>query len=132
MPLGLYKPGQGKWSRGIAAVGLAAVGLWAAIETRGWMLRFTTQEHFYIGNIVPALLLAAFLWAAWFVANRAGTTDFIIETENEMKKVTWPSTREVVSSTAVVVVVTLVLGVFLWVVDRFVVQPFFEKVCRIL
>jgi len=126
MPMGVYKPGQGKWARGTAAAGLAAAGLWAAIETHDWMLGATTAAYGYLGYLVPGALLTGFLYFAWRVANRAPTTDFIIETETEMKKVTWPTTREVVNATVVVIVVTVVLGVFMWVVDRWVIQIAFE------
>lgn len=37
----------------------------------------------------------------------------------ESKKVTWPSRQELVESTRVVVVATLIVMVFLFVVDRF-------------
>ena len=37
----------------------------------------------------------------------------------ESKKVTWPSRQELVESTQVVVVATLIVMVFLFVVDRF-------------
>jgi preprotein translocase SecE subunit len=124
MPLGLYKPGQGNWSRGVAAGGLAAFGLWGALETRAWMIDYTVREKFYVGNIVPGIILLAFLWAAWFVANRMGTTDFIIETETEMKKVTWPTTREIVGATVVVVIVVVVLGAFMFGVDQLLEKVF--------
>lgn len=286
MPLGVYKPGQGKWSRGIAAVGLAAIGLWAAIETYNWLRYAGTSEAtnvaeaivtkdealkiiawaesdgfftratvdtgrpdnatcivkmlaaetrlreaavpgpellkrldalqalvgpavapevkrfraavqaesenprkpvkagapataveaarlkqemtygvddfalwLYCGSkerqessflltlstrgpsgwriawgafasnlcyIIPAVLLLGFLYGAWRVANRAPTTDFIIETETEMKKVTWPTARDVAGSTIVVIVVTVMLGLFMYLVDLALVQGVFR------
>ena len=37
----------------------------------------------------------------------------------ESKKVTWPSRQELIESTQVVVVATLIVMIFLFVVDRF-------------
>ena len=50
--------------------------------------------------------------------NRPKTADFLIETENELKnKVTWPSRKEEVSASVVVVVTVLILSVFIFGVD---------------
>jgi preprotein translocase subunit SecE len=40
----------------------------------------------------------------------------------EFRKVSWPSRREVMGSTTVVIVVVLVLAVFLWAVDSALAQ----------
>jgi preprotein translocase subunit SecE len=50
---------------------------------------------------------------AWW--DRART--FLIEVRNEMKRVTWPTRREVYATTVVVILVSIFFGVFLWVVD---------------
>jgi preprotein translocase subunit SecE len=49
----------------------------------------------------------------WWVATR----DFFRETSAEMKKVTWPNRHEVVGTTVVVVVATVVFAVYLWGCD---------------
>ena len=48
----------------------------------------------------------------WFT-----TRDFFRETNAEMKKVTWPNRSEVVGTTAVVLVATVVFAVYLWGCD---------------
>ena len=42
---------------------------------------------------------------------------FLIEVRNELKRVTWPSRTEVWAATIVVILFSIVLGTFLWVVD---------------
>jgi len=42
---------------------------------------------------------------------------FLVEVWSELKKTTWPSEREVRSTTIVVVITVLVCAVYLWVVD---------------
>jgi len=50
---------------------------------------------------------------SWF--GRAG--EFFGEVRNEMKRVTWPSQREVYATTIVVILTSVVFGMYLWTVD---------------
>jgi preprotein translocase subunit SecE len=122
----IHKPGQGKWVRWgtVAALTLVA-GLGAQ-----WLVQ---KELSMINNDMVGVLIkvgAAIVWlglwglfAFWFVASpRWG--EFMIMTESEMRKVAWPSRREVVSSTKVVIILTLALGVLLWIVDIGFIQLF--------
>ena len=42
---------------------------------------------------------------------------FLVEVRNELKRVTWPSKTEVYAATIVVILFSIVLGTFLWIVD---------------
>jgi len=42
---------------------------------------------------------------------------FFSDVRKEMEKVTWPSREELIESTRIVVVVSLIIAVFAWVVD---------------
>jgi preprotein translocase subunit SecE len=42
---------------------------------------------------------------------------FLTEVRNELKRVTWPSKTEVYAATVVVILFSIVLGLFLWIVD---------------
>jgi preprotein translocase subunit SecE len=42
---------------------------------------------------------------------------FLVEVRNELKRVTWPSKKEVYAATIVVILFSIVLGTFLWLVD---------------
>ena len=42
---------------------------------------------------------------------------FLSEVRNEMGRVTWPSRKEVYATTLVVILFSVVMGVYLWVVD---------------
>jgi len=125
MPFGLYKPGQGKWARGIGAAALVGMGIWAAIKTYEW-----SAAEDYTAYIAPTIILAGFLTAAFLLTNRPRSVDFLIETEVEMRKVTWPTSREVLGATAVVIVMVLVLGVYLFFWDNALIWLF--KQARIL
>jgi preprotein translocase subunit SecE len=49
----------------------------------------------------------------WWLSTR----EFFRDTSSEMKKVTWPTRNEVVGTTIVVIVSTIVFAVFLWGCD---------------
>jgi len=42
---------------------------------------------------------------------------FLSEVRNEMGRVTWPSQKEVYATTIVVILFSVTMGVYLWVVD---------------
>lgn len=43
---------------------------------------------------------------------------YLSETKTELKKVTWPSRQDLIDSTKVVIVATLIMTVFVGVVDQ--------------
>jgi len=45
------------------------------------------------------------------------TREFFRDVSSEMKKVTWPTRQEVIGTTAVVIVSTIVFAIFLWGCD---------------
>jgi preprotein translocase subunit SecE len=111
----IYKKGQGKWVRWgtVAAMGLAtAVGvLWLINEPY-----LVNQNDMVKAGAAGAwvLLLA---WLTFWMVNSPKMAEFMIMTESEMRKVTWPSRKEVISSTRIVILITLILGVLLFLVD---------------
>ena len=50
----------------------------------------------------------------WWLSTR----EFWRDTTSEMKKVTWPTRPEVVGTTVVVIVATVVFAVYLWGADQ--------------
>ena len=45
------------------------------------------------------------------------TRSFLTEVRNEMRRVTWPSRREVYATTVVVILTSIFFGVYLWGLD---------------
>jgi len=45
-------------------------------------------------------------------------TKFLKEVQAELRKVTWPSKEELIGSTLVTIVVSLVVAIFIGIVDR--------------
>ena len=47
----------------------------------------------------------------------SNAVEFLVEVKAEVKKVTWPTRREAMSGTAVVVFVVLIMAMFLGIID---------------
>lgn len=126
MQLEILKKGQGAWARGsaYALVGIlvlfGAVQLYATINVPGAHVWASGVP--LLGDVTPYKVAAfvAFLLgllAMHLVLNRTKVVDVLIDTESEMRKVSWPSRREIKSATIVVTIVTIVLGLSLYGFD---------------
>lgn len=113
----MYKPGQGKWARGLSAAGIGIVvafGIyWLLEELRGFV---TSNAEFILGG-VALVVIAGFGALAWWLLNKPRIVEFMIATESEMRKVNWPTRKEIIGSTWVVVLGTLLIAFTLFVVD---------------
>ncbi len=69
--------------------------------------------------VVPLVLLVLSLWVAWRAVNVPTFAEFLIATEAEMNKVSWSTRRQLAQDTVVVLLTTLILTLFLLVVDLF-------------
>jgi len=58
-------------------------------------------------------------------------TSFLSETRSELKKVTFPSRKEVVATTIVVVITSVIFAFYLWLAD-IVILRVYEGMFRIL
>ena len=121
MTLEPYKPGQGKFARtiayvlGILLVAFGAVRLYATINRPGhaWVEGVPLIGSLSIYNTVAIVVCLLGVLGLHLVLNRPATVDLLIDTEQEMKKVSWPSRREVQNATVVVVIVTLTMALLL-------------------
>ena len=133
MSLEIYKKGQGTKARVSAYVLLGLLVLFGAYAChaefntvgRGVGLpvadalgdlpvigAFTWMKLISLGVFLAGMLLVH-LWL-----NKPGSADLLIDTEQEMRKVSWPSWPEVKSASLVVVVVTFVFGMSLYAFDK--------------
>ncbi len=125
MSFQLYKEGQGTWARGTLAFVVGATGIFAAVRGYG----FLETENLLAGELVlpfigwgvgwreliALVILLPFGVAGIWLYNTPKLADFLVDTEGELKnKVTWPTQKETMNNSAVVVVTCVLLG--LWVV----------------
>ena len=103
MALGIYKKGQGYYTRlctTIAYAVLVAMGAWwVASQLETVNFGFPTQYSTAAGAVIVIVIFG--LLGYVLIGRRARTVDFLIATEGEMKKVNWSTRREVVGSTII-------------------------------
>ena len=127
------KPGQGRWARGSAYVGfglLAAFGAvalfhlpgldskWFGGEAGLWSRTLIGKEFVLRPVFFPAAAVFLGVMVAFHLyVNRPNSAEFLVETQGEMKRVSWPTRREWIGSTIVVLVLVAVLSLFLFGAD---------------
>ena len=107
----IYKSGQGTKARWIAALSAAAIAAFGIYEA--WMLWMATWPFY----IAVGVMAGVFLFGVYLSMINIRTSDFLIETQAELKKVAWPPKSEVKGSTSVVVATVVAFSIFLYVVD---------------
>jgi preprotein translocase SecE subunit len=132
-----HKPEQGNYARTTALLLLGAMAVFAAYTLYYFLLSFRGEDSdpgFLVGSLTdgpvpvlglpltPALLIAAavggaLVWAIAHTLSRPKIADVLIECETEMRKCTWPSPRETVTSSVVILVVMLFFTAVLALTD---------------
>jgi preprotein translocase subunit SecE len=115
LQFGLYKPNQGRIVRQVTAVTIAVTGLLAANELSSIGL---IVKWFEGSRYVFLLLFSAIgLWLAYRLVNVPKFADFMVAVEAEMKKVSWPTRKELWRASVVVIFVIFSMAAMLWVFD---------------
>lgn len=120
MAMAIYKRGQGYTTRVVTAIGvglvvlLGAYWLWEEFAGSSWF----GLPSIYVSAGVAVLFGGGFAALAyWLIGVRAGSVDFLIATDLEMKKVNWSTRREVVGSTTVVLATAFLIAGFCFCFD---------------
>ena len=148
----IYKEGQGVLVRRCAFWGLMLIIVWGGQSLYTWLFNtFDFSKVLLIergveplqGYRIP-LLDQRFNWAfviawgmvlaasfvTWRLLMRPRTADFLIDTDTELKKVTWPSWKDAWNSSVIVIVFVIVLTCFLLISDyllNFVFQQVLDR-----
>ena len=126
--LEFYKKGQGSISRLLALVsgGLLIIwggyALWVKLQGTSLIEVFSFQVP-HVGLdinltliISVAVVLLGVSGLVWLL-NRPRSVDLLVETESEMRKISWPSRQEAWNSSIVVVITVLVMMGLLFFYD---------------
>jgi preprotein translocase subunit SecE len=128
----IYKEGHGVLVRRIAFVTLAALLVWGGTELYSWLEpgQWVRNNRWAGGYKIPVLdqyIDPAFLisWAVVIVGcvllyralNRQRAADFLIETDTEVRKVSWPSWNDAWNSSLIVLLFVVVVTGFIFVSD---------------
>ena len=128
MAFGIYKQGQGYWTRLMTAIAggtILAMGvawMWQQIPN----LRLGATTIYVQGGVTVALLGSCGWLLYYLICIKPKVADFLIATEGEMKKVNWSTRREIMGSTWVVIGLTFFIAVLIFVLDYLVFTPFFR------
>jgi preprotein translocase SecE subunit len=135
-----YRPDEGVYARGTAFWSLASLAFFGGRRFFFWSQRWDFSRKDLLGDPLPILafpltpgflmgvaLFTIFAWGIWRLLNAQKIGDLLIETELEMKKVTWPSFTDSRKSSFVVILCVAIMVVFLAATD-FSLQWFFFHV----
>lgn len=136
LSLRIYKKKQGQIVRGASFGVLSVLFLYGAyqlyfflsqwqwaIQHRFW--RFTVPLVDIPVVVDPRFLISLgcavfFVWLFYYLCfQRQRISEFLIDTESEMRKVSWPSFMQVVKSSLAVIFIVMLLGLYLYAVDGF-------------
>ena len=129
MAIDIYKKGQAAITRYIAAGTFAAMLGWGCyslwkmlVNLEGWPRHQFAKVPGIGLSITPALLIALVVFVAaglglFLLLNRPSMADLLIDTEQEMKKVSWPTRQEAWNSSVIVIVTVAVFTILLFSFD---------------
>ncbi len=120
-----YRPGEGVYARGTAFWALGGFIFLYARRLFLWLDRFDFARKVLLeeipvlgtpltpGFLIAVAVVAAGSYGAWRLLNAPKVADLLVDTELEMKKVTWPSFEESRKSSFVVIVCVVIMVIFL-------------------
>ena len=119
-----YKQSQGYWTRLMSAIAGGTLALSAGFWASAQLARLDMKslglpfDRVYLqGGVMALVLLISAVIIFWLVYHKPSSSEFLIATEGEMKKVNWSSRREIFGSTWVVIMISLIIAALLFVVD---------------
>lgn len=119
-----YKSDQGYWTRIFSAIGFGAIAAytaaWVYNQSEAWFNTMAGENlGLYQGAATGVVLLLSALVIYWLIYVKPGTSEFLIATEGEMRKVNWSTRKEVIGSTWVVIAISAIIAFILFVADAF-------------
>jgi preprotein translocase subunit SecE len=105
MVFGIYKRGQGKYTRLCSALGFGIV------VALGCLLLYKKLDGadmgLWVATMVPTGVFVVFAILIFWLSNKPAVADFLVAAEGEVKKVSWSSRKEIAVSTFVVIAAIL-------------------------
>jgi len=124
--LEVYKKGQGTTARAIAAASMLGLGVFGCYELMKWLSESQRLLALKLNLGVVALPAPVLISAGAFVVvailaavlvNNRRFVDYLINSEAELRKVSWPTRAELKRQTVVVLVTMIAFGVLLLLAD---------------
>jgi preprotein translocase subunit SecE len=114
----IYKKGQGTTARWIAAIGMGALAAFGTFELYDSLSALTGSLFGVTWGMLISIVvfLGAAALIAWLV-NLPKFVDYLIMSEIELRKVSWPTREELKRQTTVVIIALVAFSLVLWVAD---------------
>lgn len=138
----VYRKGQGSSARISVGVALGLLSAFASYSLHGALIDLPV---FFVGASVPLLnipltwgVVSSFFFFLFCIAFAAllvgcletgigkidntgkGLVGFLVDTQAELNKVSWPTKRELIGSSIVVIIFSVIIGSYIFGVDRVV------------
>jgi len=131
----IHKEGQGVVVRRMAFWLLVALIVWGGQSLYTWLISTfeiskkllfedgghhdgfeipVLDQRFDVGFLIAWGVVGLGTWLVFWFLNRAKSADFLIETNEELRKVTWPSWPDAKNSSVIVLVFVVFLACLLW------------------
>lgn len=110
----IYKRNQGRYARQVTFFTVLIV-----VCLAGWQMTYQPYVNWFTGSnyLIPAIFVMVAGWLAYRLVNLPRFADFLIAVEAEMYKVSWPTRRELVRSSLVVIFVIFSMSALLFGFD---------------
>ena len=112
---GVYKRNQGRVTRQVTLATMAIIVVLGTLSLYRFGITWNDSMRYGVAGTV----LLGGLWLSYRIVNYARFADFLIAVEAEMNKVSWPTKKELIRSSLVVLFVILALTAVLFVFDIF-------------
>ena len=90
---------------------LAGIIAFSALESR---IPAVARVAIFIASLIVAAVIV------WFTEPGRRTVAFAHESYNEVRRVVWPTRKETMQMTGIVFAFVAIMGLFLWLLDKFV------------
>ena len=90
---------------------LAGIIAYSALESR---IPAVARVAIFIASLILAAVIV------WFTEPGRRTVAFAHESYNEVRRVVWPTRKETMQMTGIVFAFVAIMGLFLWLLDKFV------------
>ena len=117
-----YKKGQGTTARVITAIAMGALAafgtfeLYDALSATGGGFTLAGMDVTWAALLSVIVFLAAAALIAWLI-NLPKFVDYLIMSEIELRKVSWPTREELKRQTTVVIIALVAFSAVLWIAD---------------
>jgi len=114
----LYKRNQGRMVRQITCL-----SIWVVVAVSAWrfnlffLSKWLGPDRQLISYLLTLILAAAGAWVGYRLVNWPRFADFLISVEAELAKVSWPTQKELIKASLVVILTILFMSAILFTYD---------------